>query len=148
MEEVIYELKQPIQYSSKGEKVEATFVTMFGPTYKQMGSFTAIKQAFMASVKEIKSDHGTPEPAETGNDEVESEIMEYENVMLLLYQRSEPISKVFLHAEKLFKDGGAMIEGETSFTDPLIKSLSLPDFEGLLGTYIANFIAPSLMDGL
>ena len=148
MEEVIYELKQPIEYSSKGEKVEATFVTMFGPTYKQMGSFTAIKQAFMASIKEIQSDKDTPEQAEDDKKELDSEIMEAGSVMLLLYQRSEPISKVFLHAEKLFKDGGAMIEGETSFTDPLIKSLSLPDFEGLLGTYIANFIAPSLMDGL
>ena len=65
----------------------------------------------------------------------------------VLYRSSVDVTKVFLYAEQLFKSGVALIDGETKLTTPLMEKMSLQDFEGLVGAYIANFIVPSLMDG-
>jgi hypothetical protein len=147
MNEVIYQLKTPFKYALKGEQVEASFITLIAPTYKSVANFAPIKQAFTSAISELS--HGTLSEAtnESSSDEAAGEI-DLKSVMHVLYNWSGDTSKVFLHAEALFKNGSALVEGETKFTSPMLEKMDFHDVEGLLGTYVANFIAKSLMDGL
>ena len=54
---------------------------------------------------------------------------------------------VFINASLLFKSGAALVDGEGTLTTPLMEKMTVEDFEGLVGAYIAAFTAPSLMDG-
>lgn len=142
MKEAQYELKQSFQYAAKGDTVDASFVTLMAPNYKQMQHMVPIKQAFTAAIKEIAADVAEPETA----DQTESTLAASEAIALM-YQWTGDLTKVILHAEQLFKSGVALVDGETKMTTPLMEKMAVEDIEGLLGCYIANFIAPSLMDG-
>lgn len=152
MSETIYNLKDPFEYSHKGDMVKANFVTLVGPNYKQMEHVIPIKQSFMNAVKNISSDidedtlKEAKEKAQEKEDNDSFEVTGPE-VMQMLYGSSEKVFNLFLHAEQLWKSGAGLIDGETNFTIPLIQKLSPRDAEGLLGTYISVFIAPSLTDG-
>jgi len=143
MSDIIYELKHPFDYAAKGETQAASFITLFAPSFKQLDNATPIKQAFTAAISEV---------TETldGIDQEQSEAPEDINgtqVMQLMYRWSGDMSKILLYAQGLFKSGAALVDGEENLTIPLMEKMQLSDFEGLVGAYIANFIAPSLMDG-
>ena len=142
MSEVIYELKHPFEYSSKGEKVPASFITLFAPTFKQIDKVAPIKQAFTAAITELT------DSVESGDSQEEAGDITGPQVLQLMYRWSGDMTKIFLHSEQLFKSGAALVDGEAPLTTPLMEKMNLTDFEGLLGAYIANFIVPSLMDGL
>ena len=142
MSEHIYELKSPFEYAHKGESIEAGFITLFAPTFKQIDKVAPIKQAFTAAISEVTESVDT-------NQEVSDEesTVTGPQVMQLMYRWSGDMTTVFLHAEQLFKSGAALVDGETKLTSPLMEKMTLDDFEGVVGDYIANFIAPSLMAG-
>ena len=143
MSEHIYELKHPFKYANKGEQVDASFITVFAPTFKQIDKVAPIKQAFTIAIDELNSDDVKIEEDKKEEDSGITPTM----VLQLLYRANADVTKVFLHARELFKSGAALIDGESSLTIPLMDKMSLDDFEGVLGVYIANFIVPSLMDG-
>jgi hypothetical protein len=143
MSEVRYELKDPFKYAYKGDKPEAIFITISAPTFKQMERMTPIKQAFTAAISEIKDSVAVEAEAQ----EASQDSVTGQQVMQLMYNWSGDMAKVFVHAQELFKSGVALIDGETRLTTPLMQEMTMTDFEGLVGDYIANFIAPSLMDG-
>ena len=143
MNEVNYELQNPFKYAFKGDQVDASFITLYAPTYKSMENFLPIKQAFTSAVTELSAS----DLAKAEKDSDESQDIDAKAVIQVLYAWSGDMHKVFLHAEKLFRGGAAKVEGETSFTAPMLDKMDLVDVEGLIGTYIANFIAKSLMDG-
>jgi hypothetical protein len=144
MSEHIYELKHPFKYANKGEQVDASFITVFAPTFKQIDKVAPIKQAFTVAIDEISSGQ---EDVKEKEGEKESEGITPSQVLQLLYRANADITKLFLHAQELFKSGAALVDGESKLTIPLMEKMSLDDFEGLVGVYIANFIVPSLMDG-
>lgn len=147
MSEYEYELKHSFSYATdKGDMAEANFVTLSAPTFKQLDKVTPIKQAFTSAIEEVTktidtSGSASAEPVET------DEQITGQQALQLLYRWSGDATKVLLHAEQLFKSGAALVDGETKLTTPMMDKMQLVDFEGLLGAYIANFIAPSLMDG-
>lgn len=145
MGEFIYdELKDPFSYASKGSTVEAKFITLTAPTFKQLDKVAPIKQAFMSAIAEVTEGADT-EAAEA--DDTTDEGIDGAQVLQVMYRASEKMTTVLLHAEQLFKSGAAMVDGEEKLTSELMGKMSFDDFEGLVGAYIANFIAPSLMDG-
>lgn len=144
MSEYTYELKDPFEYALKGDNQTAGFITMTAPTYKQVSKITPIKQAFMAAISEVTENLGSEQQTQESSAE---ESVTGSQVMQLMYRWSGDMSKIFIHAAELFKSGVVMIDGEMSLNSPLLDKMSMIDVEGLLGDYIANFIAPSLMDG-
>ena len=151
MSEYTYELKHPFQYANKGEQVDASFITITGPNYKQMDKVAPIKQAFTVAIEETaRGESEAIEAAKEAAEEAvgeEDELIPPSQVIQVLYRASSDITKVFLYAEQLFKSGAALVDGETKLTTPLMEKMHLDDFEGLVGAYISNFIAPSLMGG-
>lgn len=145
MSEHIYELKHPFEYAHKGDTQEASFITLFAPTFKQVGRMAPIKQAFTSAIEEVTKTVDTSQ--ETGDAGDDNDKVTAAQVMQLMYRWSGDMTGVFLHAQELFKSGAALVDGETKLTTPLMEKMQMVDFEGLVGEYIANFIAPSLMDG-
>lgn len=144
MKEVTYTLKHPFEYAIKGDMQSASFLTMTAPTYKQMQHVTPIKQAFMSAINDV-SQNVVSEGAEGAQSEDAEAITGRQVVQLMMMWKGD-MAKVMMHAEQLFK-GVVMVEGETSLTTPLIAKMHMDDVEQLLGEYIVNFFAPSLMDG-
>jgi hypothetical protein len=144
MSEHTYELKNPFEYALKGDTQTASFITMTAPGYKQVVNFTPIKQAFMSAISEVTEDLDGKQPEEAR--EAEGSVTGPQ-VMQLMYRWSGDMNKIFIHAAELFKSGVALIDGETVMKTATLDKMTMTDVEGLLGDYIANFIAPSLMDG-
>ena len=143
MSEVQYELKNPFDYAYKGNQQAASFITITAPTFKQMDKVTPIKQAFTAAIAEVTADVATTSDDDSKAD---AEAVTGAQAIQLMLRWSGDMVKINIYAQQLFKLA-ALVDGETDLTAPMIDKMSLNDFEGLLGAYIANFIMPSLMDG-
>ena len=148
MSEYIYTLKSPFSYARKGENVEAEFITLTAPNFKQLPLSAPIKQAFMTAITEVHDSADSTTATETPEkaDDDDSGLTAG-GVLQVLYRSSCDMVKILLHAEQLFKSGTALVDGEVKLTTPLMEKMQGDDFERLLGAYVANFIAPSLMDG-
>jgi len=146
MNECNYELKHPFKYANKGDQVEAVFITLFAPSFKQIDKVAPIKQAFTAAITDTVSDVNVDE-VEAKEPEEGDELITPSQAIQVLYRANADITKVFLHAQELFKSGVALVDGESKLTTPLMEKMHLDDFEGLVGAYLGNFIAPSLMGG-
>lgn len=139
-----YELEHPFEYAYKGDLQTASFIDLEGPSYKTMAHFVPIKQAFTAAVSELTKTIDRSNVSEAKADDAG---IDAEQVLQVMYQWSGEMSAVFLHAEQLFKSGVAMVDGETKLTTDLLGKMHFSDVENMLGAYIANFIAASLMAG-
>lgn len=138
-------LNTPIKYAYGGEKQESTFVELIAPNFKQIEHFLPIKQAFLGAVSEVN----TGKDREEDNDTIDDDnTITGEQVLTLMMQSSQDMKKVYLHCVELFKSGTALIGGEAKCTINLIETMPLSDFDKLVGEYIANFIATSLLDGI
>lgn len=146
MTDVIYTLKHPFQYTSGGDVVDASFITITAPNYKQLQHAVPIKQAFAVAISEISVSDADREKAAAESKE-DGEQIKPEQAMQLIYASSRDANKTLLYAAELFKSGAALIDGETKITAPLLEKMSGEDFEGLVGAYLVNFIVPSLTGG-
>jgi len=144
--EKIYELKTPFTYASKGEQVDAGFITLLEPAYKTMAHFVPIKQAFTSAIQEL-AESGLGAKNEQSTDSEKDGDIDGSQVIGIMYGWSGEMSSVFLHAEQLFKSGAALVDGERVLTSEMIGKMAWSDIEAMLGEYIANFIVPSLMGG-
>ncbi len=144
MKDVIVELKQPFSYAAKGDTEEASFIYLFPPTVKQIDKMAPLKQAFVTAINDLSSDLDSTQEVEA---EASGEITGPQ-IMAMMYRSSCNMASVFLHAQELFKSGAALVDGEVKLTIPLMEKMSVDDFEKAVGEYLANFTAPSLMDGL
>lgn len=144
MDELNYELKHPFQYAhGKGDVIDANFITLKAPTFKQMDKIVPIKQALVAAINQMQESVTTDGASDTDED---SSITGAQ-VMQLLYLWDGNLPGVFINAQELFKSGAALVDGETKLTIPLMEKMTPTDFERMTGEYIACFLAPSLMAG-
>ena len=136
---VQYELKTPIEYAFKGDMQAASFIELSEPTYQDMTNFMLGKQAFVK---------GVAQAAESSASEASGDDMDItgDDVIGFLYTSGIDMAKIFVAVQELVKSSG-LVDGEVKVTTPLMNKLSVKDAEGLMGFYIANFIAPYLTDG-
>lgn len=143
MEDLIYELKVPFQYTSSGDIFEASFITLKPPCSKQLEQVVAIKQAVLSAVREVTD---TAAAEGSSDDPTDGSAITGAQVLSLLYAGSGDVFKVFLHAKEVFKRV-AFVEGETAMTVPLLDKMDIVDLERMTGEYITCFLAPSLLGG-
>lgn len=147
MSEVQYELRNPFGYAAKGgDQVEASFITLTAPNYKQLQHAIPLKQAFTAAIKELDVTDEDRERAKAESSK-DDDTVSATQALQLLYSWSGDASKPLLHAAELFKSGVALVDGEARLTAPMLDKMSADDFEQLVGVYLANFIVPSLKGG-
>jgi hypothetical protein len=145
MSETIYTLKTSFGYSSKGDTIDATFLSLSAPNFLQIDKVAPIKQAFVSAISSMKS--SLPSELQEVESEGEDEAISAKQCMQVLYASAVDISKVLQDAQKLLVSGVVLVDGEIRLTRALLEKLTMEDFEGVLGEYIANFIMPSLADG-
>lgn len=147
MSEATYDLKTPFDYAYKGEIQPAKFITFSAPTYRQVDKVTPIKQALMAAIKQATEGVTQEEAKSVQAESDDSDEISARDIMQTLFQWTGDLTSVMNKSAALFKSGAALIEGETKFNNELLDKVSMSDFEGMVGTYLANFIVPSLKDG-
>lgn len=143
--EVEYELKSgELEYGRGGDLTSSGFITLTAPTSKNLVECAQLKQAFFRA---LNSQRGESE-AEKKEDDPDVEI-NGELVMNMIAMSSDTeLAEVLLTAKKLLTSGVAKVGGEEKLTVPLIDQLSLEDLEGLVGTYLVNFILASVLETL
>ena len=144
----IVELSQPISYAHKGDMQDADFVELIAPNYKQLENFIPVKQAFLAAVTSSANNASAEEVEKAGEEKAKKEEITGNEVMMIMMQSTCDMTKIYLYCAELFKAGAALVGGEQKLTAPMIEAMPLSDFDKLVGEYIANFIATSLMDGM
>lgn len=143
MDPVRYHLKNSLKYAVKGDHLSAEFVEMRPPTYRQIDKVAPLKQALMSAILDVRDNKTDDDGAKKGNEEK----IDGATYILLLYQGKGDIARIMSNARNLILSGVFLVDGETSITQPILDDISVDDFEGLLGEYIVNFLAPSLMGG-
>ena len=138
-----YELKKSFQYSHKGDTEKAQFIEVKEPTYKQIQYVSKIKQQLMNALHGLSSDAETSSSEQSSGDTT----LTGAQAMQILYSSKETIAPVFTCMAEILR-ACAVIDGSEGFTAVYVDRLSAADFEGITGDYIANFITPSLLDGL
>ncbi len=160
MGEVRYELKNSFKYAYKDGMEDASFITLSAPGYKHSSKFTPIRQAFTAAFRQFAGDVPAEEVAEvvqeareaqSSNEKADndstSDAEEYDSVMNVLFAWNGDLTETLDKAASLFKSGVAYVDGSVAMSNGLLEKLSLDDFYGLVGCYVANFIDPSRTDG-
>ncbi len=139
--EVLYTLTTPFTYAHKGDTVQASFVTLTAANHKMVANFMPIQQAFYRAITELNTGRD--------NDDIDSETTVKEDgavditadgVIFIMSQSSVDMAKVAVNCELLFKAGCAQVDGEAKLTSELMHKITMEDVNGLIGTYIANFI--------
>jgi hypothetical protein len=134
-----YTLQQPVQYASKGELVEAMFVTLNPPTSRNMTECAQLKQAFFRAL---------PKTGEVEVDAPEGEQAELtgEAVMTMITMSPDvELASVLVTGRELLTSGLALIDGEEKLTKPVLDNMSADDLEGMIGEYMVNFTLASAL---
>lgn len=148
LKEQTFTLSAPLEYSSKGDTLQATFVTLIPPTSKLMKQCSAIKQLFYRAAHFVQKNNVNKNSEEKDQDESKNDDEESddnEGLYDVFYLSDIDIEDVILAFRKLYKAGGILIDGEVKVTDPLIDKISLDDFEKISSIYLGNFIAASML---
>ncbi len=150
MKEYIYTLKESFNYAtSGGESTDATFLTLKAPSFYQIDKMYPIKQSFciaMMGMLDLSIDKVEDEDKDEDKDE-QKDLSAKSGMQLLCSSKHVDMVKVTAQAMQFFTSGVVLVEGEVKLTKGMWLKFSVDDFEGLLGEYLANFIAPSLTDG-
>ena len=141
MNEIQFQLNTPVKYASGGEEIDGTFITLTEPSIKQLDYISEFKKAFYKAAEKVSSDAS---PVDTGNDK---EKVTGDQIMALLYSHCPDMKQLFGIARKLFFSTGiAMVEGEVNFTPAIYDTMSINDFERMIGEYLVNFILQSALN--
>jgi len=139
--EIEIKLTSPVQYAFKGDTVDAKFVMLKAPTARNISDCSFLKKMFTnAAIKAGEHNKKESSSSDSDVDVTGSDVME----LVYAFGDSEDIEKAMIAAKKIFKDCGEL-DGEITLTMPLIDEISLDDFELMVGEYIANFIAASML---
>ena len=144
MEEFDYELKNSFEYAHAGQQQKAQFITLFAPGMKHMKHREPLKQAFYQAMMELGNKEEGGERQDTTTGQEQEKIKGSDLLIILRASKVVDTFKLGLHfIELLTSDGIAKVGGDEKMTKPLIDKLSPEDFDGIMGEYLANFIAAS-----
>lgn len=152
MSEYRYILVDDLEYAASGEMQKAQFIDMQAPNAKFLEHLSPIRQEVMKALNwstqrdEFKktSNAETDEKVDTNSvdvDEVDAKVM----MTTLDLAEGVDVFKVLLGVSTIVTSKKmAKVDGETNFTKPLYDNMSIKDIYGLTGTFLVNFILPSL----
>ena len=146
-DQIEYVLKKGFEYAAGGEVETAKFISIKPPTAKNLQELAPLKSEVMKAIQWAQSQPQTEdtEVVEVGEGAEGSSSLSPEMVMTTLEVADNvDVVKVLLCVEVMLTKGLGMIDGEVKFSKPKYDELSIPDVYALTGTFIANFIMPSL----
>lgn len=143
--EVVVTLDQPIMYDYKGEREEATFVTLFPPTSKNLQECAVIKQMFYQAANDFSDGSSNDSDSDSDSADSDSGDLSGDDLMQMFYASKIDINKLFLNCKELFKSGVAKLDGQQKLTAPLLDQIEIDDFEKIVGDYLVNFTLSSIL---
>lgn len=132
-------LSEPLRYSGRdGEFHTGTFVVLRAPGSRAYQQAIRIKQAVLRAIatERRKSPADAPPTAAPQGDERPSGA---DWVAMLASTEADLPALFEMVRELLVKYGLALVDGEMPMTGALFDDLALPDFESLVGEYLAAF---------
>lgn len=137
-------LTNGLEYAYKGDTEIAKFVNLKAPTAKNIVDCGFLKRLFTNAAYKASELNKGEEPSNKKDSQAQdisgSDIVE----LIYAFGDAEDIEKAFVAAKNIFKNCG-VLDGEVGLTAPLVDSLSVDDFEMMVGEYIANFTAASML---
>ena len=150
-----FTLTAQIKYPGKDGHVEAARnIVLFAPTVRSMKAVAPIKQMFMqAIISSLDALEGLGEIAEkqeiknTVEKKEKDKGLDGESIcqMLCLSEKIKYDEFLTKFIDILLNPALALIDGEVQLTGSFLDQLPMDELEGLVGEYLANFIAPSAM---
>ncbi len=137
-----YRLLNPLPYSSGGDIIDGTFITLSAPSSRNSKECAKLKQAFFRSIDQnAEVDEDAKEAA------AESEHTGEGVMIMLAMSKDVELDDVMDTARRLFTSGNniAMVEGEGKLTSPLVDKMTMDDFEKMTGEYMLRFILASAL---
>ena len=140
MKEIRFTLTTPVKFTHQGEDTDGNFITLKEPSLNLLIKLSIYKSAFYsAAARTADSDDEV-----TSNKEKEA--VTGEQIMSLLYMECRNMPELLKQAQSLFvTQGVASVEGVVDMTTPILKMMSIDDFERMLGEYLVNFILASAL---
>lgn len=143
MNQIQFTLTTPVKFSFEGEDTDGTFITLTEPSIKQLKYVAAFKKAFFQCAERASSNVD----ANQIKDDSDKEKITGDVIMTLLYSHYPDMEQLFGIAKKLFMSIGiAQVEGITDFNQSIYDTMTIVDFENMLGTYLVNFILQSALN--
>jgi hypothetical protein len=139
-----YDLKQPFEYSLKGESPTAEFIELRAPSSKVVTICADLKQCFLRA-----STGGSGETEKSTSDKKPKEVEFTGDMIMMMVGMSKDVDlkSFYLHGSELFgKKGIALIDGEVSMKPEHLERISVEDFEAMLGEYLVNFTLASSLE--
>lgn len=137
-----FTLYTPLNYHSRsGDQEQAGWIELHAPSTRNSDECAALRQAFMRTIGE-KADEDAEEVEVEGTPEG-PDPLHIINAMAM--STSVDLPAVMKVAKKLFSSGVALVEGEVKLTNKLIESMTMEDFERMLGEYLVNFTLASTL---
>lgn len=145
--QITVNLTKSIAYDIKGDVEQAKFITLDAPTARNITDCSHLKKLFTNAAlaanehnKDAKVSNGKEGSDGNSSDVSGADVME----LVYTFGNSDDIEKSFIAAKNIFKNCG-LLDGEIALTMPLIDKISADDFELMVGEYIANFTAASML---
>jgi len=145
----VFNLQTPFNYAFKGEKRDASFISIQPPTMKEHHLASQLKQSIMHMLRKDQLDYAevletNPKKATdtegTGGTDDSGELTPELILALIFSSASIDANVIFGYAKEIFKSGLAQVDGEHKLTYPLMEKMTIDDFQNLTGEYIVNFI--------
>lgn len=141
--EINVPLTTQVKYHNKGEDAEAQFIMMAAPTSKNMVECAIIKQCFTQAAVAVSKD---AEGSSSDKEDKDDSGVNPKDIIQMMFASTTDMNKLWVSAKVLFKDV-VLFEGEVKASVPLIDKISIDDLQNMLGEYLVNFIAASMLSG-
>lgn len=147
MDSVRVPLSSPVEYMLNGGTRQAQFVELRAPSSRAYKVALRIKQGVMKAVMEQQAKAASivgphPEPAREPEPSPIAEDSGPDGgaFLQMLAASSADLGSIAEDVRTLIAEHGvAWVDGETPMTPLLLDRLTLPDFEAVLGEYLARF---------
>lgn len=144
-----YTLSTPIKYQDikSGMLSDCPFFELYAPTAKLLSYSIALKQGYfnvITSLSKIYSKEDVDKKISNLESKDKPNVIDSKGAVMMLYMSDIHLSKYIDSFLTMATMGILRLPNGEPPTLDLLKSLPLDDIEGLLGTYLANFIIGSL----
>lgn len=136
-------LSTPMRYAGlDGTMKTASFLTIQAPPARAYQLVARIKQAFLQAVMEAQRNEA-PEPtvvATAPGSAVQDERPTATGVLMMLAATKCDLPALYDAVRSIIVTYNlARLDGEAVLTSTLVDSMTIPDFEAMVGTYLATF---------
>lgn len=135
------ELSQPLEYSSKGQAMEAKSITLYAPTRKAFKHNAKLKQLTMQAMASM-AESRTASTADSSENELRGK-----DLMTMLYASDIDIDELSNTFQTIVTNSSAAKIGDETITEHLLDKLSMDDYDNLMGEYIVTFLLGDMLNG-